>query len=137
MTTRPTLCQTVLDAIDVRSLAEFYRQLLGLVYRPGDEPPADGGPDDADWLVLRTPDGGRALAFQQVAEQTRTTWPSQEVPMQLHIDMTVPDVESLEAARAEAERLGGTLLLDRKDDPDEPLYVIGDPAGHPFCLFVC
>ena len=26
--------------------------------------------------------------------------------------------------------------LDRTDDPDEPLYVYADPAGHPFCIFV-
>jgi hypothetical protein len=23
-------------------------------------------------------------------------------------------------------------LLDRSDDPEEPLYVYADPAGHPF-----
>jgi len=27
-------------------------------------------------------------------------------------------------------------LFDRSDDPDEPLFVFADPAGHPFCLFV-
>ncbi|WP_239089244.1 VOC family protein [Micromonospora gifhornensis] len=32
----------VLDSTDARALAEFYRQLLGFVYRPGDEPSADG-----------------------------------------------------------------------------------------------
>ena len=32
--------------------------------------------------------------------------------------------------------LGGTLRLDRTDDPDEPLRVYADPAGHPFCVFV-
>ena len=36
----------VRDATDVRGLAEFYRKLLGLQYRPGDEPPADGAADD-------------------------------------------------------------------------------------------
>ena len=25
---------------------------------------------------------------------------------------------------------------DQFDDPDEPLYVYADPAGHPFCIFV-
>lgn len=44
---RPQLLQTVLDCTDVRELAEFYRRLLGLVYRPGDEVPARG-PDDAE-----------------------------------------------------------------------------------------
>ncbi len=28
------------------------------------------------------------------------------------------------------------MLLDRTDDPEEPLYVFADPAGHPFCIFV-
>lgn len=35
----PRLRQTVLDCPDPRLLAEFYRRLLGLTYRPGDEPP--------------------------------------------------------------------------------------------------
>ena len=38
----PLLRQVVLDGTDVRELAEFYRQLLGWQYRPGDEPPAAG-----------------------------------------------------------------------------------------------
>ena len=71
------LRQVVLDCTDARGLAEFYRQLLGLRYRPGDEPPAAGQPDQRgqDWLVLRNPDGGIGLAFQGVAELPRTTWP--------------------------------------------------------------
>jgi hypothetical protein len=28
------------------------------------------------------------------------------------------------------------VLLDRSGDPDEPLYVFADPAGHPLCIFV-
>lgn len=135
MSDHPVLGQTVLDTTDVRRDADFYRRLLGLVYRPGDEPPAEGEPEK-DWLVLRRPDGGSALAFQQVERLTPTTWPSPDVPMQLHLDMIVADVEALERHRAVAEELGGTLLLDRRDDPDEPLYVLADPAGHPFCLFV-
>lgn len=131
----PTLLHTAIDTTDCRGLAEFYRELLGLHYRPGDEPPAEG-PDDADWLVLLHPDGSRGLAFQQVEELTPTTWPSHEVPMQLHLDFTVPGREELEHHRQRAEALGARLLLDRTDDEDEPLYVLADPAGHPFCLFV-
>ena len=41
----PEFRQVVLDSTDARALAEFYRQLLGLTYRPGDEPPAAGEPD--------------------------------------------------------------------------------------------
>ena len=57
MTEHPRLLHTVLDTTDVRGLAEFYRELLGLRYRPGDEPPPDGTPDDAEWLVLDGADG--------------------------------------------------------------------------------
>jgi catechol 2,3-dioxygenase-like lactoylglutathione lyase family enzyme len=132
----PRLLHTVLDGPDVRRLAEFYRRLLGLHYRPGDEPPAQGTADDADWLVLTEADGTRRLAFQLEPELTPTTWPRPDVPMQLHLDMTVPDRAALERQRERAEALGATLLADRTDDADEPLYVLADPAGHPFCLFV-
>ena len=65
----PVIRQTVLDTTDPRRLAEFYRQLFGLRYVPGDEPPALGQPDPAgqDWLILTSPAGGPALAFQKVA----------------------------------------------------------------------
>jgi len=130
----PKLFQTVLDTEDARELAEFYRRLLGLAYRSGDEPDATQG--DRDWLVLVDSSGGRALAFQQVVSLQQTTWPASEVPMQLHLDMTVRDVEELHEQRRRAEDLGAQVLLDRSTDPDEPLYVLGDPAGHPFCVFV-
>lgn len=136
MREKPSVLHTVLDAENVRALAEFYRRLLALVYRPGDEPPTDAASDDADWLVLTRPDGTRTLAFQQVEHLERTTWPSPDVPMQLHLDLTVPDRAALAEHHARALALGAQLLLDRTDDPDEPLYVYADPAGHPFCLFV-
>jgi catechol 2,3-dioxygenase-like lactoylglutathione lyase family enzyme len=132
----PQLLHTVLDTTDARGLAEFYRQLLGLRYRPGDELPADGVADDADWLVLVDAEGRRKLAFQAVDRLPRTTWPQHDVPMQLHLDFTVPNVEELERHRARAEDLGAEVLFDRTDDVDEPLYVLADPAGHPFCIFV-
>lgn len=44
----PVLLHTAIDARDCRRLAEFYRELLGLHYREGEEPPTDGSPDDAD-----------------------------------------------------------------------------------------
>ena len=51
----PGLRQVVLDCTDAGSLAEFYRRLLDLLYRPGDEPPEPGRVDERgrDWLVLR------------------------------------------------------------------------------------
>jgi catechol 2,3-dioxygenase-like lactoylglutathione lyase family enzyme len=123
---------TALDTTDARALAEFYRELLGLRYRPGDEP--DG--TEADWLVLVDADGNRQLAIQQVAELKPPTWPSPDVPMQLHLDYAVPSVEALEFHRQRAEALGARVLHDRTADEGEPLYVLADPAGHPFCLLV-
>jgi catechol 2,3-dioxygenase-like lactoylglutathione lyase family enzyme len=134
----PVLRQVVLDCTDARSLAEFYRSLLGLVYRPGDEPPEPGTPDErgGDWLVLRTPGGVPQLAFQQVERLPEVTWPEGPVPQQLHLDLTVASVEELDAQHQRVLDLGGRLLSDRSDDPEEPLRVYADPAGHPFCVFV-
>lgn len=131
----PQLLHTVLDTPEVRQLVEFYRQLLGLQYRPGDEPPVDEN-DDADWLVHTDAQGDRTLAFQEVDRLERTTWPRPDVPMQMHLELTVPDRDALETQHRRALDLGAELLLDRTDDPDEPLYVYADPAGHPFCIFV-
>ncbi len=135
MTEYPRLLHTALDTTDARALAEFYRQLLGLSYRSGDEPPAVGG-DDADWLVLVDAVGARQLAFQQVVQLEPSTWPEPDVPMQMHLDFTVSTIEELERQRERAQSLGAHLLLDRTDDAEEPLYVLADPSGHPFCLFV-
>jgi catechol 2,3-dioxygenase-like lactoylglutathione lyase family enzyme len=133
----PRLMHTALDTDDARELAEFYRELLGLHYRAGDEPPVGGTEDDADWLVLLDAEGVRRLAVQQVdGPLPRSTWPSHEVPMQLHVDYAVPSLGELQRHRDRALALGAQVLLDRTDDDGEPLVVLADPAGHPFCLLV-
>jgi catechol 2,3-dioxygenase-like lactoylglutathione lyase family enzyme len=134
----PELRQVVLDCTDARVLAEFYRRLLGLRYRPGDEPPAPGEPDPEgqDWLVLRDSAGNASMAFQQVAVLAEATWPEGPIPQQLHLDMTVPTTADLDVQHERALTLGARLLFDRSDDPEEPLRVYADPAGHPFCIFV-
>jgi catechol-2,3-dioxygenase len=136
MSAYPELMHTALDATDVRGLAEFYRELLGVRYRPGDEPPTDGSPDDEGWLVLVDQDGRRVLAFQHVPKLARPDWPAHEVPKQMHLDFRVPSAEELERHRKRAEDLGAVVLFDRTGDEEEPLYVLADPAGHPFCLLV-
>jgi len=133
----PSLVQTVLDGTDIRELAEFYRQLLGFQYRPGDEPPAKGQPpDDPDWLVLRDSNGTNRLAFQLVAKLPKATWPEGPIPQQPHLDMSVPSMDEFNAQHERALALGATELRDRSNDPQEPLRVYADPAGHPFCIFV-
>lgn len=133
----PELMHTALDSPDARELAEFYRRLLGLRYRPGDEPPTDGSADiGADWLVLLDDHGHRKLAFQKAENLVPPTWPSPAVPMQLHLDFNVVSLAELHRHRHRAQALGARVLLDRTHDAAEPLYVLADPAGHPFCLLV-
>ncbi len=132
----PVIRQTVLDTTDPRGLAEFYRQLFGLRYQPGDEPPGPGQPDQKgqDWLILMGPAGGVVLAFQKVGELPEATWPDGPVPQQVHLDTTVPTLADMDAQHERAVALGARLLEDRSDDPEEPLRVYADPAGHPFCI---
>ncbi|MDG4767977.1 VOC family protein [Solwaraspora sp. WMMD406] len=98
---------TVLDATDVRSLAEFYRVFLGLRYRPGDEPRA---------TESRRMSTGSCWSTATATAGSRSN--------------------RLERHRRRAEQLGASLLYDRTDDAEEPLYVLADPAGHPFCILV-
>ena len=134
----PRLRQVVLDTLDARASAEFWRELLGLEYRPGHEPTGPGEDDPAgrDWLNLRTADGRPCLAFQNVDELPRSTWPEPGVPQQLHLDLSVRDVAELDAVHERVLALGVELRFDRSDDDVEPLRVYADPAGHPFCVFV-
>ena len=132
----PQLLHTVLDACDVRREAEFWRMLLGLTYRPGDEAPDGDGDGDKDWLVLTHPDGRRALAVQEVEELPASRWPEPGHPSVSHLDTTVPSRSALDAVHDLVLELGGELRLDRTDDPEEPLRAYASPEGHIFCVFV-
>ena len=116
--------------LDARAEAEFWRQLLGYRYRAGDES------GSTDWLVLLDAAGVARLAVQEVAELPAATWPDPQVPQQLHLDLTVGDIDALTEQRDRAVALGARILEDRSGDAEEPLYVFADPAGHPFCIFV-
>jgi hypothetical protein len=134
----PLFLQVVLDTTNARSLAEFYRQLLGYVYRPGHELPPAGQPDEKgkDWLIIEDPSGRPRIAFQQVAALPRSTWPDPNVPQQLHFDFMVHSMQEFEEQHQRALSLGAEVLHDRSQDPEEPLRVYADPSGHPFCIFV-
>jgi hypothetical protein len=134
----PQIAQTVLDSTNPRASAEFWRQLLDLVYRQGHEPPESGDDDSLgrDWLNLLTRDGAPCLAFQQVKELPRSTWPEATIPQQLHLDLTVGSYEELMSAHDRVIELGGAMLYDRSSSPEEPLQVFADLDGHPFCVFV-
>jgi catechol 2,3-dioxygenase-like lactoylglutathione lyase family enzyme len=134
----PQIRQVTFDTTNPRASAEFWRQFLGLVYRHGHETSERGEDDVAgrDWLNLLTPDGQPRLAFQAVDELPRATWPDAGIPQQLHLDLSVSCFDDLMSAKARVIELGGELLNDRSDRPEEPLLVFSDLDGHPFCVFV-
>ncbi|GLX99640.1 MULTISPECIES: VOC family protein [Actinoplanes] len=134
----PRLWAFVLDTTDARRAAEFYRHLLNLKYRPGDEPPPPGTDDEKGrvWLQLVGGDGAWNLSFQQTAVVKPTTWPDAEVPQQMHLDTAVDSLEELDRQHERVLSLGGVVRFDRRDDPEEPLLVFADPDGHTFCIFV-
>jgi hypothetical protein len=136
--TFPFLRAVTFDATNAREVAEFWRQLLGFAYRAGDEAPPAGQPDPSgeDWLVLRNPSGEVHVCVQHVAELPASTWPDPRIPQQLHLELTVADVDELAAQCDRAVALGASVLEDRSTDEEEPLYIFADPAGHPFCIFV-
>ena len=117
-----TLSATVLGATDARSLADFYRRLLGWVIVE----------DEAEWVVLRPPGGGSGLSFQTEERYAPPIWPAGpgQQQMMMHLDLAVDD---LDAAAAHAQLCGATLAGHQ---PQEGVRVYLDPAGHPFCLFL-
>ena len=116
-----------LDCDDALAMARFYGGLLGW------EPTAV----EPDWVLMRDPQDGTGLSFQQTGDYVRPTWPEEPGRQQkmLHLDIRVtpPTQQALDAAVARALSFGGTLAVPQ-NRPD--LRVILDPAGHPLCLFL-
>ncbi|MBW3659803.1 MAG: hypothetical protein KY457_14275 [Actinobacteria bacterium] len=59
--TRPRLCQVVFDTTDARASAEFWRQLLGLVYPEPHRPPPSGEDDPDEPLRVYADPAGRTF----------------------------------------------------------------------------
>jgi catechol 2,3-dioxygenase-like lactoylglutathione lyase family enzyme len=99
-----------------RALASFYAELLGMrIVRQ-------------DWLVIAKDERTfPRLAFDDPTDDLPPRWPDPEHPQQVHLDITVPDVD---AAEELVLRLGATTLQDRGG-----YRSYADPVGHPFCLY--
>lgn len=110
--------RTVLDCPDAVALAGFYAELLGWTVDAG---------DDDDWAEAHSPDG-QWISFQQVESYAPPVWPGQEHPQQMHIDVSVADLDAAEAA---VLAIGATK---HEFQPGTTFRVFLDPAGHPFCL---
>ncbi|WP_405094715.1 VOC family protein [Micromonospora sp. NBC_01412] len=115
------LRSTVIDCPDPRALAAFYAELLGLSVAEEDS-------EGDEWVVLGGPVGRHPrLAFQQAPDLRPPAWPDPERPQQLHLDVTVSDIEA-------AEKAALALGARRLPGEGEGFRVYADPAGHPFCL---
>lgn len=125
----PTIIATVLDAEDSVALASFWHEFLGLSYRP-----QQGPEDDPHFIVLDGRDGDPKLAIQQVDSLPPASWPVGDVPQQMHLDVLVRSAEEQQRHLDRALERGARVLDDRRDDANDPLVVLADPAGHPFCL---
>jgi catechol 2,3-dioxygenase-like lactoylglutathione lyase family enzyme len=110
---------TSIDCPDPAALADFYGALLGM--RRLVETP-DGG-------VVAITDGAATLALMRVDDYVPPTWPEPGQLQQMHLDVSVTD---LDAAVAGAVALGAREA-DHQADPAR-WRVLHDPAGHPFCL---
>lgn len=118
MTTTPIAHspRTVLDCPDPAALAGFYAAMLGWTVEV-----------DGDWAEASSADGG-LIAFQQVDGYAAPDWPGQQHPQQMHIDVSVADLDAGEAA---VLALGA---VKHAHQPGTSFRVFLDPAGHPFCL---
>ncbi|TQL70782.1 putative enzyme related to lactoylglutathione lyase [Nocardioides albertanoniae] len=112
--------QFAIDCPDVTALSAFYAELLGWEVKVDND-----DPDDA-WADIRG-EGG-SIAFQQVSDFKAPTWPSQDTPQQIHLDV---DVDDLDEGEKQVLALGATKA---DHQPGTTFRVFLDPAGHPFCL---
>ncbi len=118
MSALASVAAVVIDCREAAALAAFYQSVFG-----GEIIRAD---KDSAWLRV----GDLTVICRAVAGYQPPTWPNSAVPMQVHLDLWVDD---LDQAEAQLHQLGATTA-----DPQPPglggLIVMHDPAGHLFCI---
>lgn len=78
------------------------------------------------WLKV----GGVRVIFREVEDYQAPTWPSSDVPMQIHLDFFADDLDETEALL----RQFGATTPAYQPHREDGLVVMLDPAGHPFCI---
>jgi hypothetical protein len=69
------------------------------------------------------------LSAVRIDDYRPPTWPSGEVPKEMHLDVAVNDL-----TQGESDVVAlGAVKATTQPDPDRFLVFL-DPAGHPFCL---
>jgi hypothetical protein len=94
-------------------LCEFYSQALG-----GEV--VSGSVRARGWLLI----------FDVITDYKPPTWPTGDVPKQMHFEWMVEDLPHAVNA---LEGMGATLA-EYQHPTDESLRVMLDPVGHPFCV---
>jgi catechol 2,3-dioxygenase-like lactoylglutathione lyase family enzyme len=110
---------TSIDCPDPAALADFWGALLGM-HRLVESP---------DGSVIAITDGAQTLAMMRVADYVAPTWPGPGQLQQMHLDVSVNDLDDA-VERAVAL---GARVAEHQQDPAS-WRVLLDPAGHPFCL---
>ncbi|QGN34042.1 VOC family protein [Microlunatus sp. Gsoil 973] len=110
------LSGTTLNAPDAIALARFYAEITGGVAK-----------GNRHWAVVTGPYA--EIGFQRVENFRPPDWPDGAVPMQMHLDFFVDDLESTGARVLAA----GATRFEFQPNSDH-CFVYADPAGHPFCL---
>jgi Glyoxalase-like domain len=104
----------VIDCNDFPTMSAFWQAALGYVPREAPE---------ADWVVLRDPNGTNVNVSLQVVPERRVG------KNRLHFDLYT------ESQEREVERLLGigARRHARTPEPDEDFIVLEDPEGNVFC----
>jgi glyoxalase superfamily protein len=113
------LAAITIDCGDPAPMAAFYAAAFAAEVSHAD--------DTGAWIHI----GADLLVLVRTVDDYRPpTWPATDIPLQMHFEMWVDDIEEAETRLRE---LGATT-------PDfQPLrqhgnLVMLDPAGHPFCI---
>lgn len=111
------LGSVALDCKDPAALAAFWAKLLG----------GEVAFTSDHFVAVKTDQVW--FAATKIDDYQPPTWPSNDAPKQMHLDLAVDD---LEEAVVDAVRLGA--VRSEFQPAPERYMVMFDPAGHPFCL---
>jgi catechol 2,3-dioxygenase-like lactoylglutathione lyase family enzyme len=111
-----------ISAPDPNALAHFYARLLSWEIRV----------EEPGWAILKAPEAGVSLSFQEESHYTPPVWPptASDQQMMMHLEIRVDDL----ARSADHAIACGATLADYQ--PQDDVRVFLDPAGHPFCLWL-
>lgn len=112
------LAAITVDCPDPAPIAAFYQAAAG-----GETVRSE---NDSAWVRI----AGTLWIFRRVENYQPPTWPSADVPLQIHMEFYVDDLSV-----AEHELIGfGATTAEYQSNRASGLLVMLDPAGHPFCI---